>query len=118
MKSRISGRWSVGTDPKESTNGFSNITLHTTSHVIQPGELVGYVSVLSDGISDAFVLDFMVHPRYRHVRLGTRLVHRVVTDVRNAGIQTQTHIPPAHVRHFRAHVAVRSHLLGEAVLLF
>ena len=51
------------------------------------GALVGYVSVLSDGIADAFLLDLMVHPEHHRTGLGSRLVRRAVADMKQAGIQ-------------------------------
>lgn len=53
----------------------------------EAGGLIGYVSVLSDGIADAFLLDLMVHPKHQQSGLGTRLVIRAVTDMQAAGIQ-------------------------------
>ena len=49
--------------------------------------LVGYVSVLSDGVADAFLLDLMVHPDHHRTGLGSRLVRKAVADVKQAGIQ-------------------------------
>ena len=51
------------------------------------GNLAAYVSVLSDGISDAFLLDLMVHPLHQRRGMGRRLVTRVISDLKSAGIQ-------------------------------
>ena len=51
------------------------------------GQLVGYLSVLSDGIADAFLLDLMVHPAYQHGGIGRLLVQTAVSDLRRAGIR-------------------------------
>ena len=51
------------------------------------GKLIGYVSVLSDGIADAFLLDLMIHPEHQRSGLGKQLVRRAVTDMEQAGIQ-------------------------------
>ena len=51
------------------------------------GSLVGYVSVLSDGIADAFLLDLMVHPEHQGSGLGSCLVGRAVGDMKRAGVQ-------------------------------
>jgi GNAT superfamily N-acetyltransferase len=51
------------------------------------GALIGFLSVMSDGVSDALFLDLMVHPAHRRKCIGTRLVRRATTDVRDAGIQ-------------------------------
>ncbi|MFC1533244.1 GNAT family N-acetyltransferase [Thermodesulfobacteriota bacterium] len=49
--------------------------------------LIGYVSVLCDGISNAFLLDLMVHPEYQKARLGIHLVRTAVKDLKQAGIR-------------------------------
>ena len=51
------------------------------------GRLIGYVSVLSDGVSDAFLLDLMVHPNYQRMGIGKRLVQSATRDVKAEGIQ-------------------------------
>ena len=51
------------------------------------GKLIGYVSVLSDGIADAFLLDLMVHPEHQRSGLGKQLVKQAVSDMKQAGIQ-------------------------------
>ena len=51
------------------------------------GTLIGYVSVLSDGVADAFLLDLMVHPEHQGTGLGKQLVKQAVTDMKQADIQ-------------------------------
>ena len=53
----------------------------------EDGRLIGYMSVLSDGISDAFLLDLVVHPLYRRKGLGTQIVKKAITDIKTAGIR-------------------------------
>lgn len=47
------------------------------------GRLVAYLSIISDGVADAFLVDFMVHPDFQHRGIGTRMVHRVFRDFKN-----------------------------------
>ena len=49
--------------------------------------LVGYMSVLSDGRSNSFLLDLVVHPHYQKKGLGIRIVTRAIADMKAAGIQ-------------------------------
>ncbi|MBT4819736.1 MAG: GNAT family N-acetyltransferase [Lentisphaerae bacterium] len=53
----------------------------------EDGLLVGYASVLSDGIADAYLIDLMVHPQHQRAGLGSSLVKRAEEDVRKRGIQ-------------------------------
>jgi GNAT superfamily N-acetyltransferase len=43
------------------------------------GRLIGYASLLSDGISDALLVDLMVHPEHRHSGIGRKLVKSAVS---------------------------------------
>ena len=38
------------------------------------GNLIGFVSVISDGVADAFLVDLMVHPSYQKRGIGTELI--------------------------------------------
>ena len=81
-------RQTVGWDRSEGIYG-QVLERHFAYYIARDaaGELVGYISVLSDGISDAFLIDLMVHPAYRHSRLGTGLVTQAIRDVKAAGIR-------------------------------
>jgi len=49
--------------------------------------LVAYMSVLSDGVADAFLLDLVVHPQHQRRGIGTRMVRRAITDMKLARVQ-------------------------------
>ena len=51
------------------------------------GRLVAYMSVLSDGVADAFLLDLAVHPQCRHKGVGTQIVRRAIADMKAVGVQ-------------------------------
>ncbi|MFC1451820.1 GNAT family N-acetyltransferase [Verrucomicrobiota bacterium] len=53
----------------------------------QHGHLVAYMSVLSDGVADAFLLDLAVHPTHQHKGIGTRIVRRAISDMQTVGVQ-------------------------------
>ena len=59
----------------------------TTQPAPTTAGLIGYVSVLSDGIADAFLLDLVVHPDHQKNGLGSQLVRRAIADMKHAGIQ-------------------------------
>ena len=51
------------------------------------GRLIGYLSVLSDGISNAFLLDLMVHPDYQRQGIGKEFVQTAIRDMKKDGIR-------------------------------
>ncbi len=81
-------REAVGWDRCEGTYS-SILKQHYTYYVVrgEDGRLIGYMSILSDGISDAFLLDLMVHPDVEREQIGSRLVKRGIRDMKDAGIR-------------------------------
>jgi GNAT superfamily N-acetyltransferase len=51
------------------------------------GKLVGYVSIISDGVSDAFLNDLMVHPAYQGKNIGYNLVQAAARLIKSKKIQ-------------------------------
>ena len=81
-------RETVGWDRSEGT--YQEIlNLHYTYYTVrnQNGRLIGYMSVLSDGIAEAFLLDLVVHPQYQKKGLGKRIVKKAIADIKAAGIR-------------------------------
>jgi GNAT superfamily N-acetyltransferase len=78
--------------------------------------LVGYVSVLSDGIADAFLLDLMVHPEHRQTGLGSRLVKTAVEDMKHTGVQCVQVTFDNHLEPFYAQCGF--HIFGGGIIDF
>ena len=81
-------REAVGWDRSEGTYA-ETLKRHYAYYVVRDhtGRLVGYLSVVSDGVSDAFLVDLVVHPDTQRCGLGKRLVRRAVGDVKRDGIR-------------------------------
>lgn len=81
-------RVAVGWDRCEGTYA-TILQRHFTYYTVraEDGRLIGYMSILSDGVSDAFLLDLMVHPDFQGKQIGRRLVKRGIQDMKEAGIQ-------------------------------
>ena len=72
------------------TQGAYDISLpkaYTYFTARENGELVGYVSIISDGVADAFLVDLIVHPGWQRKNIGKKLVHCAGKFVKSKGIQ-------------------------------
>ena len=50
------------------------------------GHLVGSMRALSDGVSDAYLLDLAVEPAYRRQGIGREILHRLAAHLRSLGV--------------------------------
>lgn len=48
--------------------------------------LVGYVAVVSNSVTDAYIQDLMIHPDYQKQGIGRQLMQRTLSRLRNEGI--------------------------------
>lgn len=62
--------------------------LHNAFHLccFDGERLVGYVAVVSNGVTDAYIQDLMVHPDYQHQGIGRQLIQRTLDRLRADGI--------------------------------
>ena len=49
-------------------------------------QLVGYAAVVSNGVTDAYIQDVMVHPNYQRQGVGTQLMERILTRLKAEGL--------------------------------
>ena len=48
--------------------------------------LIGYVEVISNGVTDAYIQDLMVHPRMQHQGVGTQLMNMTINEIKKRDI--------------------------------
>ena len=62
--------------------------LHNTLQLcaFTENRLIGYVAVVSNGVTDAYIQDMMVHPDYQHQGIGRELMQRTLDRLRTDGI--------------------------------
>lgn len=72
-------RESVGWNRME--DEYSNPLMMSFYHiaVYEDGKLVGYIDSVSNGVTDAYIQDLMVHPDYQGKGLGTELMNQMIT---------------------------------------
>ncbi len=81
-------RQAVGWDRLEETYN-ETLRRHYAHYTVRDEEnrLIGYMSVLSDEVSDAFLMDLAVHPHHQRSGIGRQIVRRAIRDLKEAGIQ-------------------------------
>lgn len=80
-------RAAVGWDRMEGKYESILKRVYTHYSVRSNGDLIGFMSVLSDGVGDAFLLDLMVRPNCQKRGIGTLLVRRAILDLKAEGIR-------------------------------
>ena len=72
-------RESVGWNRME--DEYSNPLMISFYHiaVYEDDKMVGYIDSVSNGVTDAYIQDLMVHPDYQDKGLGTELMNQMIT---------------------------------------
>lgn len=67
---------------------YSNPLLTSYYHIAVYDEdrLIGYVDCVSNGVTDAYIQDLMVHPDYQGKGLGTDLMNRMIAYLKERHI--------------------------------
>ena len=110
-------REALGWDRSEGTYE-KVLARHFTYYTVrnQDGVLIAYMSVLSDGVADAFLLDLVVRPQYQHKGIGTRIVRTAIKDMKTAGVQC-VHVTFAdHLEPFYLHCGL--HIIKAGIVDF
>jgi len=60
---------------------YSNPLMISFYHiaVYEDDKMVGYIDSVSNGVTDAYIQDLMVHPDYQGKGLGTELMNQMIT---------------------------------------
>ena len=79
-------RESVGWNRME--DEYSNPLMISFYHiaVYEDDKLVGYIDSVSNGVTDAYIQDLMVHPDYQGKGLGTELMNQMITYLKEKRI--------------------------------
>ena len=49
-------------------------------------ELIGYIDSISNGVTDAYIQDLMVHPKYQGKGIGTELMNQMIACIKEKHI--------------------------------
>ena len=71
-------RQSVGWNRMEYAYNDPNMNSYAHIAVYDEGKLIGFVDSVSNGVTDAYIQDLMVHPDYQGQGIGTELMNRMI----------------------------------------
>ena len=79
-------RESVGWNRME--NEYKNPLLTSFYHitVYEKNELIGYIDCVSNGVTDAYIQDLIVHPNYQKKGVDTELMNQMITYLKEKRI--------------------------------
>lgn len=79
-------RQSVGWNRMERELGNPKLQDFLTIACYDNSKLIGYVTVVSNGVLDAYIQDLMVRPDYQNKGIGTELMNKAISYVKEKGI--------------------------------
>ena len=78
-------RESVGWNRMEEEYENPLMTSYYHIAVYENDNLIGYIDCVSNGVTDAYIQDLMVHPEYQGEGVGTELMKYIHTHSKNIG---------------------------------
>ena len=79
-------RESVGWNRMEAEYGNSLFTSYYHIAVFDDTRLIGYIDSVSNGVTDAYIQDLMVHPDFQGQGIGTELMRRMIAALKERHI--------------------------------
>jgi len=79
-------RESVGWNGLEEEYGNPLMTSYYHIAVYEKDNLIGYIDCVSNGVTDAYIQDLMVHPDYQGKGVGTELMNQMITYLKEKRI--------------------------------
>lgn len=79
-------REAVGWNRMESCYENELMTSYFHISVYDGEKLIGYIDTVSNGVTDAYIQDLMVHPAYQGKGIGTELMNRTIAYLKERKI--------------------------------
>lgn len=79
-------RESVGWNRMEEEYENPLMTSYCHITVYENDELIGYIDCVSNGVTDAYIQDLMVHPNYQGKGIGTELMNQMIAYLKEKHI--------------------------------
>lgn len=79
-------RQCVGWNRMESAYKNPIMTSYAHIAVYDNDQLIGYIDSVSNGVTDAYIQDLMIHPDYQGQGIGTELMNRMIAYLKEKRI--------------------------------
>jgi len=79
-------REAVGWNRMECVYKDTNMTSYFHIACYEREKLIGYIDSVSNNVTDAYIQDLMVHPDYQGKGIGTELMNRMITVLKERHI--------------------------------
>ena len=90
---------------------FYHIAVYESEDLGQ--KLVGFVDCVSDGVTDAYIQDLMVHPDFQGKGLGTELMNKMIEYLKEAGIYMISVLYDEELKDFYSRFGFYNMLCGQ-----
>lgn len=83
---REGGWWDEAWDPSHLTGLIAGSFRFVVAVEVATGRAIGMGRAISDGVSDAYIQDLVVHRSFRGRGIGRRILDRILGECRAAGV--------------------------------
>jgi ribosomal protein S18 acetylase RimI-like enzyme len=83
---REGGWWDEAWDPAHLTGLIAGSFRFVVAVEVATGKAIGMGRAISDGVSDAYIQDLVVHTSFQGRGIGRRILDRIVEECRAAGV--------------------------------
>ncbi len=81
--------------------------------VYEENELIGYIDCVSNGVTDAYIQDLMVHPAYQRKGIGSELMNKMIEGLKEKHIYMISVIFDEDLRNFYEKFGFYTMLSGQ-----
>lgn len=106
-------RESVGWNRMEKEYGNPLMTSFFHIAVYDEDQLVGYIDSVSNGVTDAYIQDLIVRPDYQGKGIGTDLMKKMITSLKEKHIYIISVVFEENLKPFYARFGFNTMLCGQ-----
>ena len=106
-------REAVGWNRMEDEYNNPLMTSYYHIAVYEDDKMVGYIDSVSNGVTDAYIQDLMVHPDYQGKGLGTELMNQMITYLKENRIYMISVVYEESLKPFYDRFGFSSMLCGQ-----